>query len=243
MKLFLLLLALIAVSDAFRFNRINHKWTGLHAAVDADDKVKELDISEVDGVSLFKQIAEVKKNTGKYRIEGVITKEVSNEYLEEYKQEMIRRKVSFPGFRVGKLPPYVMTDVRKYLISFGLENVLTTLMNNNMLRAVDENCQELPNSALADDNYFQQIIQEDDDGRDYLTVRDSWREGADFSYAIELFAEDIGNAMEEGFDKGESDDGIPDAEGLAGADDKVIEGIYEEVIKEAYDKIEKEEDA
>lgn len=62
----------------------------------------------------------------------------SVEYLNEYQEEMKRRKVVFPGFRPGKLPPYVMGDVRRYLVCFGLETMIGQLCNNNRLEVCFE---------------------------------------------------------------------------------------------------------
>jgi hypothetical protein len=82
----------------------------------------------------FKKVAIVKDNIGKYTLEAIIEKSSMNSYLLEYKEEMKRRKVLFPGFRAGKLPPYVMADVRKYLVCYGLETLIGQLCNGNGLK-------------------------------------------------------------------------------------------------------------
>jgi hypothetical protein len=82
----------------------------------------------------FKKVAIVKDNIAKYTLEAIIEKSSMNSYLLEYKEEMKRRKVLFPGFRAGKLPPYVMGDVRKYLVCYGLETLIGQLCNGNGLK-------------------------------------------------------------------------------------------------------------
>lgn len=64
-----------------------------------------------------------------YRLEATIKSKELNSFLEEYKGEMKRRRVIFPGFRPGVLPPYAMGDVRKYIVSFGLETTLGNLVS------------------------------------------------------------------------------------------------------------------
>jgi hypothetical protein len=96
--------------------------------------MNELSTGDFQGIKTFQKISEVKGNVGKYVLEATIDKKELNSYLDEYKDEMKRRKVVFPGFRAGKLPPYVMGDVRKYLVCYGLETILGTLCNNNGLK-------------------------------------------------------------------------------------------------------------
>lgn len=73
------------------------------------------------------------KNLNQYKLDATIKAKEFNTYLVEYKQEMKRRKVTFPGFRSGNLPPYVMGDVRRYLICYGLEYLIGQLCNLNNL--------------------------------------------------------------------------------------------------------------
>lgn len=93
----------------------------------------EMDVGEFEQ-AVFKKTAVVKENVGKYTLEATIEKAALNSYLLEYKEEMKRRKVLFPGFRAGKLPPYVMPDVRKYLVCYGLETLIGQLCNGNGLK-------------------------------------------------------------------------------------------------------------
>ena len=71
--------------------------------------------------AIVTKISDVSYGVSKYRFTGELTKASLDSYLDEYKEEMKRRKVRFPGFRPGKMPPYVMGDVRKYIVSYGLE--------------------------------------------------------------------------------------------------------------------------
>jgi hypothetical protein len=93
----------------------------------------EMDVGEFEQ-AIFKKTAVVKGNVGKYTLEATIEKAALNSYFLEYKEEMKRRKVLFPGFRAGKLPPYVMPDVRKYLVCYGLETLIGQLCNGNGLK-------------------------------------------------------------------------------------------------------------
>lgn len=109
-----------------------------------------------------------------------------NSFFEEYKEEMKRRKVVFPGFRAGKLPPYVMPDVRKYLVCFGLESIIGTLCNNNGLKLCDKDGNDV---AFGDDSYYQEIILKDFRDYDFEKQRDTWREGTDFKFLAQFYAE------------------------------------------------------
>lgn len=81
----------------------------------------------------FVQVADLSSTFGKFRMEATLKSGEMNEFLNEYKKEMQRRKVLFPGFRPGKLPPYVMPDIRKYLVCYGLESVIGQICNLNGL--------------------------------------------------------------------------------------------------------------
>jgi hypothetical protein len=81
----------------------------------------------------FVQVADLSSTFGKFRMEATLKSSEMNEFLNEYKKEMQRRKVLFPGFRPGKLPPYVMPDIRKYLVCYGLESVIGQICNLNGL--------------------------------------------------------------------------------------------------------------
>ena len=142
---------------------------------------------------------------GKYSLSATITKAEMNSFLNEYKEEMKRRKVVFPGFRAGKLPPYVMGDVRKYLVCFGLETLIGQLCNLNGLQLCGEKGQEV---AFGEDSYYQEIIQPDFRGFDYAKQRDSWREGTDFAFSAQFYA----ISEEEGEGEGEGGGKVIDVE-------------------------------
>eukprot|EP00596_Hydrurales_sp_CCMP1899_P007333 CAMPEP_0119043434 /NCGR_PEP_ID=MMETSP1177-20130426/21964_1 /TAXON_ID=2985 /ORGANISM="Ochromonas sp, Strain CCMP1899" /LENGTH=195 /DNA_ID=CAMNT_0007011503 /DNA_START=204 /DNA_END=791 /DNA_ORIENTATION=- len=160
-------------------------------------------MSTVDGVEMetgdfeqasFKKVANVKDNIAKYTLEAIIEKSSMNSYLLEYKEEMKRRKVLFPGFRAGKLPPYVMADVRKYLVCYGLETLMGQLCNGNGLKMCAESGE---NVRFGEDDYYQEIVSVDFRGYDFQKQRDTWREGTDFSFKAEFFAESEGSTEEE----------------------------------------------
>ena len=173
--------------------------TGLRIATtrvrtDARWLAASLKTGEFENVK-FERIAEPTsdKGVGKYSLSATISKADMNSFLNEYKEEMKRRKVVFPGFRAGKLPPYVMGDVRKYLVCFGLETMLGQLCNLNALQLCNEEGGEV---AFGEDAYYETIIQKDFRGYDFPKQRDSWREGTDFSFSSEFFA--ISEEEEEG---------------------------------------------
>jgi hypothetical protein len=134
----------------------------------------------------FEKLESINDKISKYSITGTIPSSEMNGYLEEYKEEMKRRKVVFPGFRAGKLPPYVMADVRKYIVCFGLETLLGEIANLNSLRFCDKEGNDVP---FGEDQYYEQIVVKDFKGHDFTKQRDTWREGTDFSFILEFFAE------------------------------------------------------
>jgi hypothetical protein len=82
------------------------------------------------------RLAVINDRISKYRIDAVIKSKEMNRFLADYKVEMKTRKVLFPGFRPGVLPPYAMTDVRKYLVCFGLDTYLGEICNVNELTVI-----------------------------------------------------------------------------------------------------------
>jgi len=144
---------------------------------------KELEVGEFEDVKFARIEGDAKK--GKYSLSGVIRSKEMNSYLAEYKEEMKRRRVVFPGFRAGKLPPYVMTDVRKYLVSYGLETIIGQLCNINGLAMCGENGEDVP---FGEDSYYEQIVLDDFRGFNFIKQRDTWKEGTDFSFTANFFA-------------------------------------------------------
>jgi hypothetical protein len=98
---------------------------------------------------------------------------------------MKKRKVTFPGFRPGKIPPFAMTDVRRYIVCYGLELTIGSLCNMNSLIMCSDAGEDVP---FGDDAYYGEIIQKDFRGYDYIQQRDAWREGTDLSFVAEFFA-------------------------------------------------------
>lgn len=89
-----------------------------------------MDVGEFEHVK-FEKLQTINNQISKYRITGSIKPKDSNTYMNDYKNEIKSRNVVFPGFRAGKLPPYVMADVRRYIVCFGLESLLGQLCNLN----------------------------------------------------------------------------------------------------------------
>eukprot|EP01039_Chlorochromonas_danica_P004617 gene4617-5060_t len=155
-----------------------------------------LDIGEFEGTK-FNKLQTLGGDLGKFRIETVLPAEALKSYLDEYMQEMKRRKVSFPGFRQGKLPPAAMEGVRKYLVSFGLETMIGQLCNNNNIRITKEDGSD---AAFGEDAFFQEIVLPDAQGRDFNTRQAAWKEGQDFPFVAEFFGATYEDESEEVID-------------------------------------------
>ena len=147
-------------------------------------KMSDLDTGDFEDVK-FEKVADI-GNIGKYKLEATLPASEMNTYLNEYKDEMKRRKVSFPGFRPGKLPPFVMGDVRKYLVSYGLEMTLGQLCNYNSLVICDDTGAEV--TGFGEDEFYSEIVKEDFRGFNFEQQRDAWKEGTDLSFTAEFCA-------------------------------------------------------
>ena len=183
--------------DAFRsaFNTLQHATRlSRHESIRfMSTEDFELDIGDLENV-VFKKASTVTGKIGKYTLDATVPTSALNSYLDEYKEEMKRRKVTFPGFRHGKLPPYVMGDVRKYLVCYGLETMLGTLCNNNALKLCTETGEDVP---FGEDVYYEEIIKEDFRGYDFQKQRDTWREGTPFKFQAEFFCLEEGDSSSE----------------------------------------------
>lgn len=179
----LLIVGLVAVTQGFaptrgpltRLRQLRQLQGSLQTGEFQGVEFLQLDDSTTAGVAGLAQ----------YSLSATITKAEMNSFLNEYKEEMKRRKVVFPGFRAGKLPPYVMGDVRKYLVCFGLETLIGQLCNLNGLNLCSEKGEEV---AFGEDAYYQEIVQPDFRGYDFAKQRDTWREGTDFVFSAKFFA-------------------------------------------------------
>mmetsp|Transcript_24783 Transcript_24783/g.22513 ORF Transcript_24783/g.22513 Transcript_24783/m.22513 type:complete len:217 (+) Transcript_24783:9-659(+) len=181
-----ILFILITITISFKYNQLkyNHYNKQYNTKTQLYSNEIELDVGDFNDVTL-KKINSITTTLGKYKLEATIKSKEFNNYLNDYKEEMKRRKVSFPGFRPGKLPPYVMGDVRKYLISFGLETLIGQLCNINGLELTTEEGEDV---NFGEDQYYEEIIQKDFRGYNFTEQRDSWREGTDYSFVAEFFA-------------------------------------------------------
>ena len=173
--------------------------------------VSELDTGDFE-CEFTKTEYESKKisNLSQYTLKAKIPAKEMNVYLDEYKEEMRKRKAVFPGFRPGKLPPYIMGDVRKYIVSYGLESMLGGLANLNDMQLVTEEGEDVP---FGEDEYYKQIIMEDNNGRGFEEQRDSWKKNCDFNFSAKSFF-----AI-----KDEEGDGEEDQGGEAGGPEDVID--------------------
>ena len=95
----------------------------------------QMDVGEFENVQ-FEKLTTVNDRISKYRIVGTIKPKDTNQYMADYKGEIKKKNIVFPGFRAGKLPPYVMADVRRYIVCFGLESLLGQLCNQNNLMVI-----------------------------------------------------------------------------------------------------------
>ena len=102
-------------------------------AVGDDVLDSRADVGDLEGVDVFEQVEQIGEDRGLFKLTATVNKKEMKKMMEEYKTEMKKRKVSFPGFRPGSLPPYVMVDVRKYIVCYALETMLGTLCNVNGL--------------------------------------------------------------------------------------------------------------
>lgn len=97
-------------------------------------KSNPLTVGDMTNIALTK-IEDVSSNrVGKFRLKGIIPSQELNSYIVEYKEEMKRKKVIIPGFRPGVIPPHAMPEIRSFVVSHGLETILSELCNINRLR-------------------------------------------------------------------------------------------------------------
>lgn len=177
---------------------------------------QEIDVGEFDCDLIKTDFQSTKAmNLFEYELKAKIPAKEMKTYLEEYKDEMRKRKVIFPGFRPGKLPPYVMGDVRKYIVSYGLETILGGLANLNDMQLVTEEGEDVP---FGEDDYYSTIIS-DDQGRDFEAIRDAWKENQDFAFTAKFFA--IVDVEEE--EGGEGEDAGSDG-GDEAIDTEIVDG-------------------
>ena len=158
----------------------------------------QLEVGEVENV-VFTLEETGKDNVNKYKVVGSLKPRETNAYLIDYKAEISKRGVVFPGFRAGKLPPYVMGDVRRYIVCFGIETVLRELCNANSLQVCDEKGEEI---NLGEDAFFEAIIQDTTSGKKFAAQRDSWKEGTDFDFTGVFWARVFEDEEEEEVDAG-----------------------------------------
>lgn len=128
-RIVLVLLSTIQLSECYSSLAAKHLLKRQSMIVSA----VELDVGDFENVK-FTQEDKISDRISNYKVVATLKPKETNIYLNAYKEEIKKRGVVFPGFRAGKLPPYVMPDVRRYIISYGLESVLGELCNLNSLR-------------------------------------------------------------------------------------------------------------
>lgn len=91
-----------------------------------------LKIGELRDVK-FERLQSIRDDFAKYRLECTISEEQLDYHLQSYMKEVQKRKVSFKGFRVGKIPPDAMRDVRRFVVDYGVELTLKEICAVNGL--------------------------------------------------------------------------------------------------------------
>ena len=107
----------------------------LSMMADVDVDAEKMEIGEYEGASFTRLsgVLDTSSAIQKYRLEHTVKPKETTSFLNEYKAEMKKRKVIFPGFRPGVLPPYAMGDVRKYIVSYALELTIGTDMTDEWM--------------------------------------------------------------------------------------------------------------
>lgn len=191
-NMFIALFCLITIVDGFH-SALRIKSLKSHSVLYSTE-ANPLDIGDFDKNNvLFTKEESVSGNINKYRLAATIKPKDTNSYLADYKEEIKRRGVVFPGFRSGKLPPYVMPDVRRYIVCYGLEALLGQLCNLNSLEICDEKGGEV---AFGEDSFYESIVADTPTGKKFADVRDSWRENTDFTFVANFYAKLIEETSE-----------------------------------------------
>jgi len=179
----LVLMTIVNYSTGFHVrNRMLIKRSTATTILSSDLTTGELENIELTRLSgVLAESSDIQR----YRIDATLKSKQLNEILEEYKGELKARKISFPGFRPGKIPPFAMTDVRRYIVCYGLETTIGNLCNMNGLIMCTDTGEDVP---FGEDKYYEQIVQKDFRGYDFSQQRDAWREGTDLSFIVEFFA-------------------------------------------------------
>lgn len=121
------ILLLFGITNGLIYNRVifRPRLRKLLSTLDVGD-FQNVVFTKTDHIGKYNDI-------GKYMLDATVTASEMNSFLDEYKEEMMDRKVIFPGFRPGKIPPSAMIDIRKYLVSHCIETIIGQLCNINGL--------------------------------------------------------------------------------------------------------------
>lgn len=127
-----------ASSEAFRAHRLIYSTPSTAVTTTtALQVVKELKNGDT-GAKLV-QLDELSNNVGKFQLEATLEAQMLNDILKMYKEELVKKKVKFPGFRPGNIPPSAMPDIKRYIVSFALETMLGELCNLNAIKVTKAN--------------------------------------------------------------------------------------------------------
>ena len=107
-----------------------------------------------------------------------------------------------------------MSDVRKYIVSYGLETILGGLANLNDMQLVTEEGEDV---AFGEDEFYTSIIQTDERGYDFEQQRDAWKENMDFPFSAKFFA--VRDIEEEGEAAGSDEGDAIDTEIVEGSEE------------------------
>jgi len=128
-----LLFAWLSLSDSYVLKKVLNRYSSLLGQTLNTGDFENAVFEKLDDPAVTFSSDGNSFSIGKYSLQATIKSKDFNDYLQEYKAEMKRKKVIFPGFRPGSLPPYVMPDIRKYLVSYGLETLIGQLCNLNSI--------------------------------------------------------------------------------------------------------------
>lgn len=211
MLVMLSLLFFMFFTQSSGFQPHSHLMTRRQPTLTVNMLSDELTTGELENIQITRLSGVLAESSDiqRYRIDATLKSKQLNEILEEYKGELKARKISFPGFRPGKIPPFAMTDVRRYIVCYGLETTIGNICNMNGLIMCTEAGGDVP---FGEDGYYQQIVQKDFRGYDFNQQRDTWKEGTDLSFIVEFFAKQEKAESDLPFAKSNGMNNVVDAE-------------------------------
>ena len=117
--LFLCLLTTLVVSF--------HVRPVLHASIKSTLLMSELNSGGFENVYI-NRIDNCDDNTfGKFKVDTCIKRRDMNSILKAYREELIKKKVIYRGFRPGKVPPYAMPEIRSSVVNHAIATTIGEL--------------------------------------------------------------------------------------------------------------------